>query len=108
MFQDKLKQKIKELESEIQQLKIENDSLASIIKDKDTAIELIERMIERGLEWYDYTKLDLAGKTAYWNDAQALLKNPVWQNETNAYITTIIKHIAYETRDHNETMANRT
>jgi hypothetical protein len=72
-----------------------------------TAEGFIKKMLPN-LEWYDWQKLDHAGKQNYWNDARSILKNPVFLNELNAFKVSIVNHIATMTTSHPETMANRT
>jgi hypothetical protein len=76
-------------------------------KKETTSSDLIKKLIPT-LEWFDYEQLDSASKANYWNDAKALRKNPVFKNEIQAFISSIIKHIAYVTKSHEETMASRT
>lgn len=68
----------------------------------------IADLLGRGIDWYDYKTMDLAGRMAYWNNAQAILKNDVFINELNHWIADCVKNTAYETKNFEQVMNIRT
>ena len=72
------------------------------------ASQVIDRVIRGGIQWFDYKTMDLAARAGYWANSQAILNNNVFKNEYNAYISDLIKRIAYDSCSHEETMAIRT
>ena len=68
--------KIKELEAEIERLTAE----------QLTAKELLTRLIDTDLEWYDYTKLSLSDWQTYYEEAQKILRSKVFTSEVNKII----------------------
>lgn len=71
------------------------------------ACEVIEEILNRGISWYDYSKLTPTEQKAYYAEAQRLLRSHVLINEVNAYLTDIVKEISYNSKDFDEVVALR-
>lgn len=63
------------------------------------ACEVIKEIMGRGIEWFDYQKLSSDKKRLYYQESQRLLRSDVLVNEVNAYITDLVKEIAYNSED---------
>ena len=110
IIDDKVKVREAELDERnrrITQLETAN-RIVSEAYEKLTPMVFVQRMIQKGIEWYNYKALDHAGQMGYWNDAQSLLRNPVFQNEIQAMKSELVKYVAMESRSHEETMGVRT
>lgn len=58
------------------------------------AVKVLEQVIERGLDWYDYEKLDKAHQQIYFSDANQIINNSTFNNELNHYMADLIKECA--------------
>ena len=56
--------------------------------------KIIEAVLGRGINWYDYEKLDLQKQINYYNDAQRILCNETFANETKYFLGDLIQEIA--------------
>ena len=72
------------------------------------ASKIIEGIIKRGIEWYDYTKLDKGAWHEYRNEALRIAKSETFNNEINHYITDLMKFMAYESKDFDQILHTRT
>lgn len=91
--------------------KIEN--LQHIISDKNKIIsdlisnigpqQVIEKTLQRDISFYPYEKLDHESQRNYYADAQSILNNEVFKNETKHLIADWVEFIAYRSKDHNTT-----
>ena len=63
-------------------------------QDKMSPKIFIESILKRGIDWYDYKKLDAAQWNAYYNDTQFISQNQTFNNELNHYITDLVKFCA--------------
>lgn len=70
--------------------------------------QVIKQLIGRGIEWFDYHKLDKAKQQEYKTDANFIVNSEIFLNELNHYITDLIKFIAYESNDFNQVLHTRT
>jgi len=86
--------KIKELRAEINRL-----------KHKSTPEIVVEKVMRRGIEWYDYNDIkDINQKRDYYHDAQNVLKNPVFINEIKHLLADQVEFIARDSQSHEDTM----
>ena len=60
--------------------------------------------MERGIDWYDPKDQDDNAQRVYYNEAQSILKNDVFNNELNHYIAEMVNYIAMETKDFDQVM----
>lgn len=97
----KLEEQVTVLESINSIQEEEIDSLNKRLRDPS---EFISSILQRGIEWYDHSKLDQAGLANYYADAQRILAGDVFNNELNHYIADLIKFNANESRDFNAVM----
>ena len=94
--------KIKQLEKHLEQVEKANIHLsnlyANLLEVKVQPEEIVAKVLKRGIDWYDYQKLDLAGRNSYWSDIQSVIMNESYQNEINHFIADLVKEIAYGTK----------
>lgn len=65
---------------------------------------LLEAIMGRGINWYDYTKLDKAARGNYYAEANRIGLSEVYTNEMKHYMADLVQFNAVESRDHNQTM----
>jgi len=102
--------KIDELKREIEYLKSTVKSTqrqsVEIMKDYDEKMKsptkVIEVIMGRGIDWFDYHKLDKNGWRDYHGDARAALMNKTLQNEIKHITADFIEHIAKRSKDFKE------
>lgn len=82
----------------------ENDRLAHEFWNKSTAELVIEKIIKRGIGWYDWSELDNQKKKEYYNEIQSVVKNKSFINELNHLIADQVEYIARESKSHEDTM----
>lgn len=70
--------------------------------------KVIESIISRGIEWFDYTKLDQGARRNYYNDAQYILNSEVFNNELNHYLTDLLKFLGMESENFDQVLHTRT
>ena len=70
--------------------------------------KVIEKIIGRGISWYDYTKMDHGAWRMYYNDAQYILKSEVFNNELNHYLTDLLKFLGMESDNFDQVLHTRT
>ena len=61
--------------------------------------KLVEYIVQRGIGWYPYEKLEGQIKANYFADVQQILASQTFNNELNHYIDDLIKFIALESKD---------
>lgn len=61
--------------------------------------KVIEKIIGRGIGWYDFEELQIDKKLEYINKAKEIVENPVFLNEINCAVTDVIKEIALKSQD---------
>lgn len=71
------------------------------------ANDVIKDILGKGIDWYDYHKLSSDKKRLYYQEAQKLLRSDVLINEANAYITDLVKEIAYNSDSFDKVVALR-
>lgn len=64
----------------------------------------ISNIIGRGIEWFDYKKLDQGQKMIYYADCQNIVNSETFTNELNHYITDLVKFNANEAKDFDAVM----
>ena len=72
------------------------------------AVEIIKEIIGRGIEWYDYRKLDKGVWREYKNNAHWIAKNETFNNEISHYIADLMKFMSYESKDFDQVLHTRT
>ena len=85
----------KGLRSENLLLKAEIEVLRSRISNPEAFVETI---IGRGIEWYDYSKLEQAALSNYHGDAHRIVRSEVFNNELSRYIADLVKFCAYDAK----------
>lgn len=78
-----------------------------ITKRARTGTFCIELLLQRGISWYDYSKLDHAGQLAYKNNAVAIINNETFQNEWQTAISDWVQEIAKKAEDFEQVMGLR-
>lgn len=66
------------------------------------ASAVVANVLDRGIDWFDHTKLSREKRLKYFTDAQAALRNETLQNEAKHIIADLVEHIAKQTRDFRE------
>lgn len=69
---------------------------------------VIKELLGRGIEFYDYRKLDKGSWRTYHNDAQLIANNETFTNELKHYITDLVKFLAYEADTLDKVLHTRT
>lgn len=96
-----LKQRIKDQEAE-HQVKI--DAAFRAVQEaqarKVSPQAVIEAMLGRGIRWYAYEDLELAGQVTYFSNAQIVLSNETLRNEVNRYMSDLVEEIATKATDY--------
>lgn len=85
------------------------ETLQQIIKDKNTKIseliseigpeQVIANILKRDISFYPYEKLDYESQRDYYFEAQSILNNEVFKNETKHLIADWVENIAYKSKD---------
>ena len=70
-----------------------------IVPQKATACNVIQNILDRGIEWYNYEELQDSDRQTYYSNAQNIIKNPVFENEINHYVADLVKEIAKNAPD---------
>lgn len=73
----------------------------------DRASDYVEAIIGRGIEWFDFEKMDQGGQIMYFNDARFIVEHEVFNNELHHYISDLIKFCAYEAKDFDQVLHTR-
>lgn len=71
---------------------------------KSNASHFITALLGRGVEWYDYTKLDKVSWANYSADAQKIVTSETYTNEMKHYITDLIRFCAVDSKDFDAVM----
>jgi hypothetical protein len=83
----------------------ELESVLKTITNKATPELVVEKIIRRGIDWYDYEDIsDINHKRQYFHNAQSVLKNETFINEIKHLLADQVEFIARESRSHEETM----
>lgn len=77
-------------------------------KDKITAEKVIENLLSRGIDWFDYKARDEGFWRTYFNDAKSIATSDVFNNEINHYIADLMKFITYEADSFDKVLHTRT
>ena len=91
--------RIKQLEEANQFLSQQYSNLLQVRVSPETVIASI---LQRGIAWYNYEELDMAGRNEYYSNIQAVIRNEAYQNEVNHYIADIVQEIAKKSKDFGE------
>lgn len=89
---------------EVEKLIQENDRLMKDILNKATPELVLQKIMGRGIAWYDFDTLNPNQKRTYYNDIQAVIKNESFINEINHLIADQVEYIARQSKSHEETM----
>lgn len=65
---------------------------------------VLMKVMNRGIEWYDYMDLKHEERRAYYNGAQDLLRNNILANECNYIINDLIQEAGRQSKDFREVM----
>jgi hypothetical protein len=68
---------------------------------KTSPTKVIEAVLRRGVNWYDFEKLDLQKQVTYYNDIQLVLQNQAYMNEVNHFLADLIEEVAKSDSEHN-------
>jgi len=98
------RRKFAEEKERIWKQEAENSRLAKNILAQATPEVVIEKIMKRGIEWFDYEDLPMNQRKEYYNDIQAVITNKSFINELNHLIADQVEYIARESRNHEETM----
>jgi len=60
---------------------------------------VVEQVLGRGIEWFDYNELSQSDLQAYYQNAQLILKNPVFTNEVSRIVADCMKWALREAKD---------
>ena len=72
-------------------------------KEKSTPERVVEKVLKRGISWYDFAELDDNDRRNYANEATRLLQSEVLENEKNAVLKDLVEFIAKKSPDHKTT-----
>lgn len=94
------KRTIRDLESLVMQLELENKSL---IAQMASPKKIIEGLFSKGIRWYDYSQMSLPEQRNYYKEAQFIINSKVFQNEKKYLIATgaqevLIEHLNGDSR----------
>ncbi len=96
------------IELEEEKKKTENfKKVCHTLLSKATPEIVIEKLLDRPIKWFDYTKLAKEEQIGYYNEARAILRSPTFKNELEAYITDLKNEIAMKSPNHEHTIALR-
>lgn len=80
-------------------------ALYSEVRRKSTPEVVVENVMRRGIDWYDYEEItDINQRRGYYNDAQLVLNNDTFKNEIKHLLADQVEFIARESSSHEETM----
>lgn len=68
----------------------------------------IEDIMGRGIQFYDYQKLDQQAWVNYFQDAEQIVKNETFNNELTHYIADLVKFAATESQSWEQVLNTRT
>lgn len=89
---------------EVEKIVKEDYRLMNNVMSKATSELVLEKIMKRGIEWFDYDKLDENAKKRYYADIQAVIKNGSFINELNHLIADQVEYIAREAKNWDEVM----
>jgi hypothetical protein len=96
----KLTEQNKALNDEI----VANRNIMTFISNKATAELVIEKVMKRGINWYDYSELSDNDRKIYFNEIQSVITNKSFINELNHLLADQVEYIARESKSHEDTM----
>jgi hypothetical protein len=64
--------------------------------------KIIANIIGRGIDWYDYEKLDSQEQLSYYLDIQRVLTNTAFENEVKHFLGDLIQEIAVSAAEVNK------
>lgn len=70
--------------------------------------KVIEEVIGRGIEWFDYQAKDKAFWNAYFSEANQIVNSEVFNNEIHKFVEDLMKFMAYEAKDFDQILHTRT
>jgi hypothetical protein len=89
---------------EVEKLIKENERLTKDILSKATPELVLQKIMGRGIAWYDFNTLNPNQKRSYYNNIQAVITNESFINEINHLIADQVEYIARQSKSHEETM----
>lgn len=84
------------------------DALVKARNDLKDPIKVLESIIDKKIEWYDYKKLNKQQQTEYYNDIQMILNTEAFNNELQHFMADMLKTNLLDTKDFNQVMNIRT
>jgi len=76
--------------------------------EKIKAEKVIEQIINRGIEWFDYKARDQGFWRSYFNDAKSIATSEIFNNEINHFIADLMKFVTYESDSFDKVLHTRT
>jgi len=64
-----------------------------------TAQAVVEKVMNRGIKWFDYNSLSTTEKKQYYADAQNILRNKTLANEINHLIADAVEFLARDAQN---------
>ena len=96
------KKKLQEKERYIAELTDESnkwhDKYIEVLRES-TPENVLRVIMNRGINWYDYSELSVEKQKAYYDGAQSLLRSKVLSNEINHYIADMVEFAAKDSKD---------
>ena len=93
------------LENDVIKLQDENKELKELIGEPEA---VVAKVLGRGIKWFDCTQLETEEqRLRYHRQAQDLLKNEVFINESNALVADCTNFCAKKSPNHTQTLGAR-
>ena len=92
------------LVDENDKLKKDLNKIQEDIERKSGPEMVLEKVMDRGIEWFDYYALKPNEQKMYYANAQSVLRNKTLINESNHLIADWVEYIAKHSKDFNEVM----
>lgn len=70
--------------------------------------KVIEQIISRDIQWFDYRKQDMAFWQTYYAEANQIANSEVFNNEIHKYIEDLMKFMAYQAENFDQILHTRT
>jgi len=86
------------LKNKLTLLEVENRELKDILKES-TPKQVVFNIMDKGLTYVEYEKLNKAERIAYYKTVREFLDNKVITNEKNKIISSLVEDIAYRSGD---------
>jgi hypothetical protein len=89
---------------EVEKLIQENDRLMKDVLNRAIPELVLQKIMGRGIAWYDFNELNPNQKREYYNNIQAVITNESFVNELNHLIADQVEYIARQSKSHEDTM----